>query len=111
MKSCWKMSNEIVLARVVEVNTVKGVKIARVKVLETYKGKGVNELLFLAQPTWTCDIAEAVKGETALLFLTTYVGGRDIFGRLPTRKELEGAGIRQPMFLIPDSGRGRMPLR
>jgi hypothetical protein len=69
------------------------------------------KFFFLAQPTWTCDIAEAVKGETAVLFLTPYVGGKDMFGRLPTRKELGQAGITKPMFLISDSGRGRMPLR
>src|SRR5438876_11409873 len=64
-----RVSDAIVLGRVVDVSKVKGVKIAQVKVLETYKGRKVDELFLLAQATWTCDISEAVKGETALWFL------------------------------------------
>jgi hypothetical protein len=41
-----RMSNEVVLGRVVEVNTVKGVRVATVRVLKTYKGKSFNEILF-----------------------------------------------------------------
>src|SRR5215472_4655258 len=106
----------IVLGTVVDVTTVKGVKVARVKVLETYKGRKVDELFFLAQPTWVCDISEAVKGETALLFLSSYTNPRSGMERmflspLPSRKELEGTDVGKAMFLIIDSGRGRMPLR
>jgi hypothetical protein len=106
----------IVLGNVVDVTTLKGVKVARVKVLETYKGPKVDELFFLAQPTWVCDISEAVKGETALLLLHSYTDPRSgmekmFLAPLPSRKELEGAAAGKPMFLIIDSGRGRMPLR
>jgi hypothetical protein len=109
-----RQADVIVLGTVVDVTTVKGVKVARVKVLETYKGRKVNELFFLAQPTWTCDISDAVKGETALLLLSSYTDPRSgmekmFLSPLPSRKDFEGAG--NAMFLIIDSGRGRMPLR
>jgi hypothetical protein len=111
-----KASDVVVLGNVVDVSTVDGVKVARVKVIETYKGTKVDQLFFLAQPTWICDISEAMKGETALLFLTAYEdrwkGSELILLKpLPTREALQRAGVGQAMFQIVDSGRGRMPLR
>ena len=111
-----KDSDEIVLGRVVDVITVKDAKIARVKVLETYKGEKVDELFFFAQPTWVCDISEAVKNETILLFLRHYSDKREglekmFLPSLPSPQALEAAGVGKAMFLIVDNGRGRMPLR
>jgi hypothetical protein len=95
---------------------IAGVKIARVKVLETYKGRKLDELSFVAQPTWTCDISDAVRGETALLLLHSYTNPRTtsehpLFSPRPSREELEAEGAGKAIFLLMDSGRGRMPLR
>ncbi|MBN8248701.1 MAG: hypothetical protein J0L84_14835 [Verrucomicrobia bacterium] len=67
-----------------------GKRTAKALVLEVWKGKPTERVEFLASPTWTCDISEATKGETVLLFLT-----QD--GKTRTHR-------------IAHSGRGRMPL-
>ena len=111
-----KEADLIVLGMVKDVTTIQGAKLARVKVLATYKGEKLEELFFLAQPTWTCDISEAQRGETALLFLSASKDiprqgmERMLFRSLPTRKKLEN-GLGPSLFVISDSGRGRMPLR
>ena len=56
-----------------------------------WKGTNTATVEFLASPTWTCDISEAKKGETVLLFLTKSGKSRS--------------------YAIAHSGRGRLPLR
>ena len=111
-----RKADVVVLGKVVRVETINGVKIARVKVLETYKGRKLDVLSFVAQPNWTCDISDAVKGETALLLLHLYTNLRKtsepaLFSPRSSPAELEAGGAVKPIFLLMDSGRGRMPLR
>ena len=104
------------LGKVVGLDTINGVRIARVKVLETYKGRWLDVLSFIAQPTWTCDISDAVTGETALLLLYSYTNQRNtseqpLFSPDASPEELEAGGATTPIFLLMHSGRGRMPVR
>lgn len=68
-----------------------GRRYAKAEVVEVWKGDQKERVEFLASPTWTCDVSEARKGETVLLFL------------------IKGGKSRS--FTIAHSGRGRMPLR
>ena len=68
-----------------------GKRYAKAKVTDVWKGTQVDRVEFLASPTWTCDISDARKGETVLLFLTKRGTSRS--------------------YAIVHSGRGRLPLR
>jgi hypothetical protein len=82
----------IVVAKVESVSSpLIGKKYAKARVTEVWKGAKADTVEFLASPTWTCDISEAKKGETVLLFLT---------------KDGESRS-----YAIAHSGRGRLPLR
>ena len=70
---------------------VIGKRYAKAKVAEVWKGTPTERVEFLASRTWTCDISEAKKGETVLLFLIKSNKSRS--------------------YAIAHSGRGRMPLR
>jgi hypothetical protein len=85
-------SDVIVVARVDRVSKpLIGKKWAVATVTEVWKGNPDSKITFLASPTWTCDILEAVKGETVVLFLTkdkkpqSYVLGLSGRGRMPVR--------------------------
>jgi hypothetical protein len=67
------------------------VKVAAAEVIETWKGRSLREVRYVASPLWTCDISSAETGERVVLFL---VSGKD-----------------SPIMMIAHSGRGRMPLR
>lgn len=86
-------SELIVLARVESVRelAVPGeyTAWATATVTEVWKGPDVKSVVYLASPTYACDISDALPGETVLLFL----------------KKEEGLG-----WVITWSGRGRMPL-
>jgi hypothetical protein len=82
----------IVVAKVESVSSpLIGKRYAKARVTEAWKGTNAATVEFLASPTWTCDISEAKKGETVLLFLTKSDKSRS--------------------YAIAHSGRGRMPLR
>ncbi|PYJ84113.1 MAG: hypothetical protein DME22_13920 [Verrucomicrobia bacterium] len=82
----------IVVAKVESVSSpLIGKRYAKAKVTEVWKGTNTMTVEFLASPTWTCDISEAKKGETVLLFLTRSAKSRS--------------------YAIAHSGRGRLPLR
>lgn len=85
------ISELIVVATVDSVGFPIGKRYARATVKEVWKGTNLSKVEFLASPTWTCDISEAKKGETVLLFLTQSKKSRS--------------------YAIAHSGRGRMPLR
>jgi hypothetical protein len=102
-------SDVIVLARVEEVISVRDLKVARAVPQEVFKGSLKQESFsFVASPTWACDISDAVRGETALLFLRRAKG---------STVSLDGLGKpavtidHTPLYRIAWSGRGRMPLR
>jgi hypothetical protein len=44
-------------------------KIATAEVLETWKGKPLREVRFVASPTWMCDTSHAEVGERLVVFL------------------------------------------
>src|SRR6185436_10184347 len=65
-----QQSELIVIAKVESVSKpLIGKRYAKAKVTEVWKGNGAEQVKFLASPTWTCDISNAEKGETVLLFL------------------------------------------
>lgn len=85
-------SDLIVIAKVESIEKARGGKqYAKARVTEVWKGAQTETAEFLASPTWTCDISEAHKGETVVLFLTKTDKSRS--------------------YRIAHSGRGRMPLR
>jgi hypothetical protein len=87
-----RMCDAIVIARVERVSApLIEKKWAIASITETWKGSPDSKITFLASPTWTCDISNAEKGETVVLFL---VKDKD-----PTR------------YVLAVSGRGRMPVR
>jgi hypothetical protein len=68
-----------------------GKKRAVARVIEVWKGAPGETVRFRASPGWTCDISDAVVGETVLLFLCRRVGTSTLD--------------------IAHHGRGRMPIR
>jgi len=91
-----RQSSVIVLARVESVKPrllrPLGDRYARARVIEVWKGPAnLAKIEFLASPTWTCDIADAQVGETAVLFLQW--------------------DARENRYNIAHSGRGRMAIR
>lgn len=85
-------SDLILVAKVESVTRpLIGKRYAKAKITEIWKGTQAEQIEFLASPTWTCDISEAKKGETVLLFLSQ--------------------GGKSRSYAIAHSGRGRMPLR
>lgn len=85
---------EIVIATITDVSSKSAPDTkpiyAGAVVQRTLKGSLAGAFRLWAYPTWACDISEAVKGETVLLFL---------------RRGADG------YFTIQYAGRGRMPLR
>ncbi len=69
-------------------------KVATAQVLETWKGKSVPEVRYIASPDWMCDTSHAEKGERCLLFLEYAHWRKD-----------------RSFLSISHAGRGRMPLR
>src|SRR5688572_9106966 len=63
-------ANVIVLGTDSTIDHGKRWDVARFKVEEVLKGTPPAELLYLASPTWTCDIATAKPGERSLLLLS-----------------------------------------
>jgi hypothetical protein len=82
----------IVVAKVEKVSgPIDNKRYAEAKVTEVWKGAQLETVEFLASPTWACDVSDAVKGETVVLFLIK-------------RKQSRS-------YQIVHSGRGRMPQR
>jgi hypothetical protein len=118
-------SSSIVVGKVTSVFEIRGVRVATLSVEETWKGPQLHELAFLAQGTWTCDIADADPGERALLFLVPYqfdpepnpkprdpnVWSSDFKEPAGFRQGLDHLGLPSPFMAIFWSGRGRMPTR
>lgn len=104
-------SNYITLAHVESVKSINGVKIASVLTEKVFKGRFTNSRFYvLAEPTWQCDISEAIPGERVLLFLNPTKNSVVHF-RFGYRKKAAVRISHTPLFSIAHSGRGRMPLR
>jgi hypothetical protein len=109
-----ELANYIIFGKVQAVISVEGVRVARVEVMRTLKGTPVNEIYYLAQSTWTCDISEAEIEETALFFFANYQFS-------PVSREFEEPiGFKEQVVALTNgssfqqilhAGRGRMPLR
>ena len=95
IKELVEKSAVIVVAKVTGATPQKAdevrVRIATATVLAVWKGPAtLRQVHFVASPTWTCDIADAKVGETAILFLAH--------------------DDQQDAFVIMHAGRGRMPI-
>lgn len=118
----------IITGRVISLLVASRVPIAQVEVLRLIKGCPTDEIYYLAERTWACDITEAVVGEEALLFLKDYrfcrghgPSGQVSVGRPRTHLDFEeppgfeesvkvltkGSRLQEVMHY----GRGRMPVR
>jgi len=87
-----KQAELIVVAKVEKVSSpIDDKRYAEAKVTEVWKGAQTESVEFLASPTWACDVSDAVKGETVVLFLIKSKQSRS--------------------YQIAHSGRGRMPQR
>jgi hypothetical protein len=62
-----RKADSILLAQVIEVRLIDGLRVARAIPFRIYKGPVESEFYFLAQSTWTCDISAADRGETSLV--------------------------------------------
>lgn len=104
-----KRAAVILVGQVAAVHELGGSRVAEVELLRVVKGYVETSRVFVfAQPTWTCDIADARKGETALFFLAD---GREMKQSRQFWRELDRARGSAPFFMIEWSGRGRMPVR
>lgn len=129
LEELWRGSEIVVLGRVEKVEEVirevppgnaryaheqwmydGSVPIAVVEVQRTLRGsEGLKSIPVFAQRTWTCDVTQAVPGESALFFLErTQVLDRE--GE-KFRHTLADAFGKAEVRAIRWSGRGRMPAR
>lgn len=127
IKDLIRHSEYIMIGRCQSITEIEGVKVAKVEVIKTIKGKETNELYYLAESQWTCDISGAVIGETALYFFDVYQynpnpKAREVLpeGQLRIRGNFqEPLGFKQIVELLSDqipflqiayAGRGKMPV-
>ncbi len=102
-----KAAEAVVIARVDGVATIEDIRIASATVESVIRGDtSLRVVHFVAQPTWNCDVSDAVQSERVLLFLSAATPGRDPRIFLPVPHTVSG----HPVFLISWSGRGRMPI-
>ncbi len=107
LRELIKQSDYVLLARVSWVVRFDGLHVAMADPIDVFKGEPrLEPIYFVADSTWTCDTSTAVRGETALLFLTKAKSQRvDLIGRKPAKVKAN------PLYFISHSGRGRMPLK
>ncbi len=114
LKELSEIADVIVVGKIVEVGTLLGVRVAKVEVQQTLKGKHHSHLYYLAQGTWTCDISGGNVGEEALFFFS-----KPWVGKLFESEILSNARFALVQKLLGDapflavawSGRGTMKLR
>ena len=87
-----RSANLIVVAQVESVTEKGNVRVATARVIDVWKGQSAGIVQFRASRSWTCDVSNAIPGETVLLFLVDDAqrGERAIaysgMGRLPVNK-------------------------
>ncbi len=59
----------IVVAEVENVTEKGGVRIATARIIDVWKGRATGIVQFRASRSWTCDVSNAIPGETVVLFL------------------------------------------
>lgn len=114
LKELTQVADVIVVGRVVEVGTLFGVRVAKVEVRQTLKGKHHPHLYYLAQRTWICDISGGNAGEEALFFFSKPWVGRWFASEAPSDARLAMVQILlgdAPFMAVAWSGRGTMKLR
>jgi hypothetical protein len=85
------------------------VRIAEIKVSRVLKGPApLDTVLYLATPTWTCDVTTANVGESALFFLSGSAGDKVIDDLL--RADIHSVFPQGEAMRLMWAGRGRMPL-
>ncbi len=113
----------IVRGRVTRVESVHGVRIAHLQVERTLKGEATADAYFVADPSWSCDISDANKGERGLYFLSVhhfsmdpvppvdpssgevYIGGyQEAVG---FRESMKAMAQGRPLYDVTHSGCGR----
>lgn len=97
-------SAAIAVVKVTWVGEVAGSRVARAEVVTSYRGPAAGqELIFLAERTWACDVSTAVAGETVLVFL---------YDMPDPRRARLAAAVKKgtPLYVIGHGGRGRLPL-
>jgi len=115
-------SHCIVVGRTIEVIEIDSVKVAKIYIEKRIKTVTSYDTIFmLAQPTWTCDISEATKGERCLFFLSNAIPGRQLSGKenpvyllgaCPfTQNKIDTYFNKGTFFQIAHAGRGSMPFR
>lgn len=118
-------SEMILVGTVVEVRDVEGVRVARVRVEQTVKGPTYEEIWYLAQSTWLCDITGGELNERAILLLNRYefdpepnrIGDNNsvVIGEFPEpmsfRASVEQVTGGEPFWAVSWSGRGQMTIR
>lgn len=106
------LSQLIVIGDVTAVRTVAGGQVASVKTIFFVKGAAECPIAYVAEPTWKCDISEAIVGERVLLYLSPAAAtGRTMFGQ--DLSVVTGACKRKgiQLYVLSHSGRGRVPLK
>ncbi len=108
-----RLSNLIVVAEVIAIQEVGGVKVASVKTISLVKGVAECPIAFVAEPTWACDTSAAVVGERVLLYLSPVpqlkkrtMNGQDLTAAASACK-LNGVIL----YVLSHSGHGRIPLK
>lgn len=82
----------VVVAQVENVTEKGNVRIATARVIDVWKGQSEGIVQFRASRSWTCDVSNAIPGETVVLFLVdnAQIGETAIaysgMGRLPVTK-------------------------
>jgi hypothetical protein len=104
-----KRAKLIAVGRVLAIHEPVGSRVAEVEILQVVKGPlDASRVFVFAQPTWTCDIADAKDGETALFFLADDTALKESRRFWRALNRIRGEA---PLFTIEWSGRGRMPIR
>jgi hypothetical protein len=112
LKDLTASASVVVVGTVTRVLEVSGVRVAILLVSEHWKGESAEELMFLAQPTWTCDGSWAEQGEQGVYFLAPYKSQPDLTDAFAEpvgfREELEQIGVRSSLMVIAWYGVGRL---
>lgn len=105
----------IVIGKVESLKYISDVKIAKFKVSQTLKGNSTDEIYFVAEKTWTCDVSYARIGEQALIFFDKYEDLSnfkiDFLDKPNFKISFENSTGRGELYRIYGSGYGRHPIK
>lgn len=107
-------ADAIGIVNVKRIETIRGVRVAVGQVERSFKGFSPEEsVVFVAEPTWNCDLSYAVANDRCVLFLSDFP--TQPFGSIRYPHHLRAGvaakyGKQVRLFLITHSGRGYMPI-